>query len=104
MTEEKVKEILKTVNDPELGVNIIDLGLVYKITINDEGEEIRVRVVMTLTTPGCPLGGWFIEQIKEALVKGLDVDKEKIMVEITFDPPWSVECMTLEAKDQLGLE
>ncbi len=104
ITLDKVKEILKTIKDPELGINIVDLGLVYKITIGDEGEEIKVRVVMTLTTPGCPLGGWFVEQIKQALALGLKIEEAEIMVEITFDPPWSQECMSDEIKAELGLD
>jgi metal-sulfur cluster biosynthetic enzyme len=104
MTEEQIKTVLKTVLDPELGINIVDLGLLYKITIatSDTLHDSRINILMTLTTPGCPLGGWFVEQVKQAVASGLNIDEDQVMVEITFDPPWSQELMTEEAKAELG--
>ena len=100
MTKKLVEKMLKTVNDPELGINIVELGLIYEITIKDQKE---VRIKMTMTTPGCPLGGWFIEQIREAVGTGLAIDTDDVIVEMVFDPPWSQELMTDEAKEKLGL-
>ena len=98
VTEEVVLEALKEVYDPELHYNIVDLGLVYDVEVNDGG----VRVVMTLTTPACPIGPMVIEQIQEnvGLLPGVhDVD-----VEITFDPPWHPEMISDEARADLGLD
>lgn len=98
VTEEVVIEALKEVYDPELHYNIYDLGLVYDISINDGS----VHVLMTLTTPACPIGPMIIEQAQEnlMLVPGIkDVD-----IEFTFDPMWSPEMMTDEARADLGLD
>lgn len=82
--------------DPELGVNIVDLGLVYGINV--EGE--RVNVIMTLTTPGCPLDSYFTQDITARLkaIKGIS----DVSVELTFDVPWTPSKMSGEAKDLLG--
>ena len=98
MTETQVRKTLKGVIDPELGINIVDLGLIYEVKI--EGK--RVEIVMTLTTPGCPLGGFFCDQVREAVAAGLKIESEQVGVEIVFDPPWSQELMSEEAKAQLG--
>lgn len=104
MTKKQVREILSQVNDPELNVNIVDLGLIYDIGLKPKSpkDKARVQITMTLTTPGCPLGGWFVETVRRALVDGLKIKSEQVMVEITFDPPWSQELMSEEAKAQLG--
>lgn len=82
--------------DPELGINIVDLGLVYSINI----ESSRVKVLMTLTTPGCPLDSYFVKDITDKLKK---VDGVKdVSVELTFEPPWSPSKMSEESKDLLG--
>jgi metal-sulfur cluster biosynthetic enzyme len=121
VTEASVRQALKTVIDPELGVNIVDLGLIYKIEIlrqsgssqgsrsaQDDTADLKsvsaVLIVMTLTTPGCPLGGWFLEHVKEAVVSVVGVEEEQVQVEITFDPPWTMELMDLEAKAELGFD
>lgn len=99
VTEEVVREALKEVYDPELHYNIVDLGLVYDVKCSEEG---RVHVLMTLTTPACPIGPMVIEQIQEnvSLIPGVkDVD-----VEITFDPMWTPEMMSEEARADLGLD
>lgn len=99
VSEEVVREALKEVYDPELHYNIVDLGLVYDVKCSDEG---RVHVLMTLTTPACPIGPMVIEQIQEnvSLIPGVkDVD-----VEITFDPMWTPEMMSEEARADLGLD
>jgi metal-sulfur cluster biosynthetic enzyme len=104
MTKNEVEEILKTVKDPELGVNIVDLGLIYDVKLETRNSKSEtIRIVMTLTTVGCPLAGWFVEQVKQAVALGLKIKEENVVVEITFDPPWSQECLSDDAKEQLGL-
>jgi FeS assembly SUF system protein len=91
-------EALKNCYDPEIPVNIVDLGLVYDVKIIDDKN---VYVKMTLTAPGCPVGPFVAEQVREAvmtLVEGV----EKVDVEIVFDPPWTPDKMSDEAKALLG--
>lgn len=98
-TEDDVREALKDVIDPELGINIVDLGLLYDITINDDGT---VDVLMTLTSPGCPLHEVFRDQVKEKTAQLDEFSEDDVDVELTFDPPWSQEKMTDEARAELG--
>jgi FeS assembly SUF system protein len=97
-TVDQVMEALKNCYDPEIPVNIVDLGLVYDVKIIDDKN---VYVKMTLTAPGCPEGPFVAEQVREAvmtLVEGV----EKVDVEIVFDPPWTPDRMSDEAKALLG--
>lgn len=96
-TEEEVRERLKEVMDPELNINIVDLGLIYEID-----TENGVYVQMTLTTPGCPLHGVFDEMVRKEVAKLDDVEPGDIDVELTFEPRWSPDLMSDEAKDELG--
>ncbi len=95
-------EQLKTCYDPELPVNIVDLGLVYvcQVTPLPEGEH-EVVLMMTLTSPGCPVADVLTEEIADKLSVLPGV--RKVRVEIVFDPPWSMERMTDAARLQLGL-
>lgn len=95
----KIEEQLKTVLDPELGISIVDLGLVYGVSVTKSG---RAKVTMTLTTMGCPLFGVIEAQIEEALMAIPEI--EDVKTEITFDPPWDPSKMTEAAKAQLGFE
>lgn len=97
ISQEQVIDKLRECLDPELGVNIVDLGLVYGVYI----EGNRVSVLMTLTTPGCPLDSYFTKDITTKLkaLKGIS----DVSVELTFDPPWSPTKMSPEGKDLLGL-
>ena len=99
VSDEEIINSLKTVTDPELGVNIIDLGLVYRIDIDDNGE---VQLYMTLTSPGCPAGPELKHDVKEALTS-LD-GISNVNVQFVFNPPWSPAMMSNEAKDELGLD
>lgn len=97
VTEEKVREQLKNVIDPELDINIVDLGLIYEVDVD---EEDNVDILMTLTTPGCPLHSVFDELVKKEVS---DIEQiGEIEVELTFEPRWSPEKMSDEARDEIG--
>lgn len=96
-TEEDVREAIRNeVYDPELGLNIIDLGLVYDITVADNKADIT----MTLTSPGCPVGPELITNIRRTLSRYEDL--EEVDVHLVFSPPWHPSMMSEEAKDELG--
>lgn len=95
---EKIVRVLKTVFDPEIPVDIYELGLIYDVFVNEANE---VKVLMTLTTPNCPVAETLPQEVEEK-VKSLDEVKDA-EVEITFDPPWSQDLMSEEAKLELGL-
>ena len=96
-TDEQVREALKQVIDPEIGINIFDLGLVYDVNV---GEEGKVEIVMTLTSPGCPLGPVIHAQVNNALG---DLDGvTDIAVNLVWNPPWRPEMMSEDAKLELG--
>lgn len=96
-TESEIREALKSVIDPELGINIVDLGLIYDIVIN----KGAVKVKMTLTTPMCPLGPLIVENARKA-VEGVPGVKD-VDIEVTFDPPWTMDRINPEIKERLGL-
>jgi metal-sulfur cluster biosynthetic enzyme len=96
ITEETVRDALNLVEDPELMMGIVDLGLVYEVAI-DGG---KVRVVYTLTSMGCPVGPWIAEQVDMTL-RGID-GVEDVETELVFSPPWSPELMSDDAKFALG--
>ena len=105
MTREKVFVALKQVIDPELGVNIVDLGLVYEVDLKKEGERVvSVNVEMSLTTPGCPLGGYFLEQVNGVVARATGLDEEMVKVQIVWDPPWIPDMMKDEIRAELGLD
>ncbi len=96
LTEDKIFERLKTVIDPEIGINIVDLGLIYNL----EFSENKVTITMTLTTPGCPMHNSITNWVREALTQ-IDESVEA-NVNLVWSPPWSPEDMSDEAKRQLG--
>jgi len=95
--KDKVEEALRTVNDPEIPVNIFELGLVYGIAIDDKN---KVTVTMTLTAPACPVAGdiLFTVEDKVRAIEGVS----DVHVHLTFDPPWNKSMMSEEAKLELG--
>ena len=97
-TEEQVYEALEEVIDPELGLDFVSLGLVYDVDVQDQSGE--VFVTFTLTTPACPIGPQVSEQMRE-FVGELD-DVQKVHPKMVFDPPWSPEMMSEDAKFALG--
>lgn len=94
---ESVVDACRTVFDPEIPVNIYDLGLVYTVEINGEGD---VNIVMTLTAPGCPVAGEMPGWVTDA-VEALPGVKS-VQVQMTFDPPWGMNMMSDEARLELG--
>jgi metal-sulfur cluster biosynthetic enzyme len=101
VTEDAIREALKQVIDPELFVNIIDLGLVYSVVVEPAGDKENVKIEMTMTSPACPAGPQLIAQSKQmtAALEGVgDVEVKLVMI-----PPWTPDLMTEEARDQLGI-
>jgi FeS assembly SUF system protein len=95
---ENIVKVLKTIYDPEIPVDIYELGLIYDVMVNEDNE---VRILMTLTSPNCPVAETLPVEVEEK-VKSIDAIKD-VEVEITFDPPWTQELMSEEAKFELGL-
>jgi metal-sulfur cluster biosynthetic enzyme len=105
LTTDQVNSALKEVLDPELNISILDLGLIYDVVITPVEEENRqdIFIKMTLTTPGCPLGSMIIRMIRDALAIYSAINPERdVRVEVVFDPPWTMDMMSEEAKAQLG--
>lgn len=94
---EEVTDALKEVYDPEIGINIVDLGLIYNTEVEEDG---RVDVEMSLTSMGCPAGPMLVEQVQEA-VGGLD-GVEHVNVNIVWSPAWNPQMMSEDAKMELG--
>ena len=96
VSQVQIIDKLRVCLDPELGVNIVDLGLIYGVSI----EGTHIQVMMTMTTPGCPLDSYFVKDITDRLKKLKGVSD--VAVEMTFEPPWSPTKMSQESKDLLG--
>ena len=104
VTEEHVLEQLKSVIDPELFVNIVDLGLIYNVKlapIEGEGEKVDIAIDMTMTSPACPAGPQLIANSKQVVERMDEVNQ--VEVKIVMDPPWTPDRMTDDARDQLGI-
>jgi FeS assembly SUF system protein len=95
---EKIVRVLKTIFDPEIPVDIYELGLIYDVFVN---EDYEVKILMTLTTPNCPVAETLPLEVEEK-VKSIN-EVKTAEVEITFDPPWSQDLMSEEAKLELGM-
>lgn len=94
---EDIYDALGRIPDPELGIDIVSLGLIYEVTV----EAKRVRILMTLTTPGCPLLPYFHEQLETAVRAASGI--ETVDIDLTFDPPWHPDKMKPDAKKQLTI-
>ena len=103
LSEDAVREQLKNVIDPELFVNIVDLGLIYEVNFEDvEGsEDKKVLINMTMTSPACPAGPQLIGGVNQYVSQMEGVSE--VEVKIVMDPPWSPDRMTDDARDQLGI-
>jgi len=97
----KVIDILKQCNDPELPIDLWNLGLIYDLKINEQDKKFAVDIIMSLTTPGCTMGQYMIEDIKNKMASIKSISS--VNVELTFDPPWNPQMMTEEGKIKLGL-
>ncbi len=95
---DKIVRVLKTIYDPEIPVDIYELGLIYDVLVN---EDYDVKILMTLTSPNCPVAETLPLEVEEK-VKSINEVKDA-EVEITFDPPWSQDLMSEEAKLELGM-
>jgi FeS assembly SUF system protein len=95
---EKIVKVLKTIYDPEIPVDIYELGLIYDVFVNEDNE---VKILMTLTSPNCPVAETLPVEVEEK-IKSLDAVSDA-EVEIAFDPPWTQDLMSEEAKLELGL-
>jgi FeS assembly SUF system protein len=94
---EKIVGVLKTIFDPEIPVDIYELGLIYDVFVNENND---IKILMTLTTPNCPVAETLPMEVEEK-VKSID-EVNDATVEITFDPPWTKDLMSEEAKLELG--
>ena len=104
LQEDQVREKLKKVIDPELFVNIVDLGLIYVVDvvpIEGEEEKFNVNIEMTMTSPMCPAGPQLVSQSKAAAEEFDEV--VEVDVKVVMDPPWTQDLMTDDARDQLGI-
>ena len=93
-----IVRVLKTIYDPEIPVDIYELGLIYDVFVNENSE---VKILMTLTSPNCPVAESLPQEVKEKVSSINDI--KSCEVEMTFDPPWNKEIMSEEAKLELGL-
>ena len=94
---EKIVKVLKTIYDPEIPVDIYELGLIYDVFVNEDSD---IKILMTLTTPNCPVAESLPQEVKEK-VRSLD-EVNEVELELTFDPPWTRDLMSEEAKLELG--
>lgn len=99
-TEKQVLNRLKTVIDPELNVNIVDLGLIYEVRVSK--EELLIK--MTLTSPGCPLAPVIYSMVEDCLEDLPGFRKDKFNLLVVFDSPWTIEMMSEEVRIELGLD
>jgi metal-sulfur cluster biosynthetic enzyme len=90
-------EALYEVIDPEVGINIVDLGLVY--TLEVDGSAARIE--MTMTTPACPLSSYFDAEVERAVLQSVP-ELQSVVIDLTFDPPWDPSMMSSSAKHMLG--
>jgi metal-sulfur cluster biosynthetic enzyme len=97
MTELEVREALRSVEDPEAGMNIVDLGLVYTIV----AEPGRVRVELTMTSPACPVGAYLVDEAAAA-IRMLAAEGTEVRVDLVWDPPWTPERMSPQAQSRFG--
>ena len=99
LTEDQIREALREVIDPEVGINVVDMGLVYRVTVGKTDQ--RVEVEMTLTSPMCPAGPQIVQAVRHTLesIEGVGA----VHIEMVWSPPWSPEMMSEDAKDELGI-
>lgn len=99
VTKKSVLKQLDLVLDPEMNISLVDLGLIYKVTVS---KDKKIHILMTLTTMGCPLFG-VIEEDMYLKLSELQVDRKDITIEMTFEPPWDMTRLTKRGKALLGI-
>lgn len=97
VSEQDILQTLRGVNDPEVGVNVVDLGLIYSTEIKGG----NVRIVMTMTTPACPMHAYLTEEVREAILSQY-AEVENVGVELVWEPAWSPQMISEKGKRQLG--
>lgn len=99
--EEIVLAAMRQVKDPELMVNVVDLGLIYGVEVTEADARSDVRITMTMTSPACPFGPELVQDVKNVVgdLEGIG----RVDVEVTLTPPWTPDRMTEDARDELGL-
>ena len=102
ITEEMVRTALKNVYDPEIGLDIVNLGLVYNVDVEDSGKKVNVD--MTLTTPACPAGPQIIEQARREIsgLKDVFKDLDEVNINLVWTPFWNPSMMSEDAREELG--
>ncbi|MCL4190742.1 MAG: metal-sulfur cluster assembly factor [Thermoguttaceae bacterium] len=101
IVEDSVFAALRQVNDPELFVNVVDLGLIYEVSVEDVAGKSNINVKMTMTSPACPAGPQMVQDVKDAIAN-LGEEVGQVNVEVVLSPPWTPDRMTEEARDELG--
>ena len=101
ISEESILDAMRQVKDPELMVNVVDLGLIYGVGLDEVDGKSNIHIMMTMTTPACPFGPQLIQDVKD-VVSGLE-GAGAVTVQITLSPPWTPDRMTEDARDELGL-
>jgi metal-sulfur cluster biosynthetic enzyme len=101
ISEESILAAMRQVQDPELAVNVVDLGLIYGIVVDEVDGKSNVHVMMTMTTPACPFGPQLIQEVKD-VVAALD-GVGQVEVQMTLSPPCTPDRMSEDARDELGL-
>ncbi|REK15945.1 MAG: metal-sulfur cluster assembly factor [Planctomycetota bacterium] len=101
ITEDAAREALKQVVDPELFVNVVDLGLIYTIDLQEVDDKTNIKVEMTMTSPACPAGPQLVANAQKVL--GALEGAGEIEVKVVMVPPWTPDRMTEDARDQLGI-
>jgi metal-sulfur cluster biosynthetic enzyme len=102
IVEDAVYAALRRVVDPELFINVVDLGLVYQVKIRPAGGKSDVHVEMTMTSPACPVGPQLAQEAKEA-IEDLGEEVGEVTIQVVLSPPWTPDRMTDEARDELGM-
>lgn len=98
VSEEEVMDVLGEIEDPETKVDLVNMGFIYDVEV----DEDKVSIEMTLTSPGCPMHSVFTDKVEEGVGELEGVDE--VEVDVVFDPPWSPDMMSDEAKKQLGMK
>jgi len=101
IAEETILAALRQVVDPELRVNVVDLGLIYGVGLDEADGKTNIHVMMTMTSPACPYAPELMEEVKQVL--SALPEAGNVTVQLTLSPPWTPDRMTEEARDELGL-